>query len=379
MAAPAQSPVPIRRVEEAIVERVADRADEWFPGVGARPPVRLHALRVRPRAALYRVELGAGPGQRRLLAKVRRSWPEAAQDPGARPRLVSHLLPASDQTALEFAGLTALSALFGDGHPAFGAVRPLDHLPDANAILMEYVDAPTLRDVLLRSSRFWPHLRRGTDVGPESAWRRSGAWLRAFQHGMSRDGLPVRQATRDDVVDRFEAFGAFLSRTLGRRAAEEAVVAGPRLAADVLPERLPLAVGHGDFAPRNVFRLDDGRLAVFDPLCRWSVPRVEDLCRFLVALRLQASQVHSHGMAFGAADLERREAALLEGYRGEEGLPLAELRCYQLLVTLDKWSALVGSPARTLPGRLRAVSLGWASGFFQAETRRLVALTEAAA
>jgi hypothetical protein len=192
---------------------------------------------------------------------------------------------------------------------------------------------------------------------------------------MPGDGLPERQATRDDVVDRMEAFGSFLTTRLGTRAAGHAAQVGARLASDILPERPALAVGHGDYAPRNVFVLGDGRLAVFDPLTRWRVPRFEDLCRFLVAVRLQAVQVHTHGAAFGAKGLDRRERAVIEGYGGE-ALRRPELRCHQLLITLDRWSALVDSPSHGWPARLRKASLHRASGFLREETERLVRLIE---
>lgn len=361
----------------AIRRRVAERADEWFPGVGARPTVALRPLRERPRAALYCVLVGDGPRQRRLLAKVRRGWSGAVQEVGARPRLAPGLLPASEQTALEFTGLTAIFEVFGSGDRGFGAVRPLDHLAAEDAVLMEYVDAPTLRDVLLHSSRLAPQAWRQRDRRQEDAWRSSGSWLRVFQDQMPGAGLPARQATRDEVVDRFEAFGAFVASRLGERAAGDAARSGARLAADVLPRRLPLAVGHGDYAPRNVFLLSDGRPAVFDPLPRWLVPRFEDLCRFLVAFRLQGVQLHTHGAAYGAAALDLAEQAVIDGYSGGATLRLPELRCYQLLITLDKWAALVDSPSRGWAGRLRNASLARATGYVRAETRRLLALADA--
>ena len=373
------------RVESRILQRVTERADEWFPGVGARPAVTLRRLAERPRAVLYAVDVGEGAGRRPLvLAKVRRGWSGAAQETGARPRLSPDLLPASEQTALEFAGLTAIHAIFGDGSPDFGAVRPLEHLSADDAVLMEYVDAPTLRTVLARSSRLSPPFRRPRHHGNEP-WRRAGRWLRLFQEQMAGDGLPARQATRDDVVDRIEAFGSFLAGRLGARAVGPAARAGARLAADLLPERLPLAVGHGDYAPRNVFVAGDGRLTVFDPLSRWRVPRSEDLCRFLVADRLQAIQVHTHGAAYGVAGLDSRERAVIEGYYGnsdhgdsDDGTAdrRPELRCHQLLITLDRWSALVDSPSRGWPARLRNASLHRASGYLRKETERLVRLIE---
>jgi hypothetical protein len=371
--------VPIRRVEDVLLRRVAERAEEWLPGVGAGPPVELRLLRERPRALLYRIDVGEGPGRRLLLAKVRRGWPGSAQQAGARPRLVPDLLPAAEQTALEFAGLTAIHALFGADGQEFGAVRPLEHLAAEDAIVMEYVDAPTVRDVLAGGRRAALPGRRSARLRRADACRRSGAWLAAFQQQMPHEGLPARQATRDEVVDRFQAFTQFLTGRLGARAVGDAARSGARLAADVLPERLPLAVGHGDYAPRNLFALSNGRVAVFDPLCRWRVPRLEDLCRFLVAVRLQAAQLHTHGAAYGTRELDRCEAALIGGYRGAQDLPLPELRCYQLLITLDRWCALLDSPAGTPVGRLRRTSVVRASGYLRRETRRLVQLADAAA
>ena len=367
----------VPHLEALVVQRVTERADEWFPGVGNRPVVTLRRLAERPRAVLYAVDVGEGANRRPLvLAKVRRGWSGAVQQPGARPRLASDLLPAAEQTALEFAGLTALHRIFGSGSSDFGAVRPLEHLAADDTLLMDYVAAPTLRSVLAHSSRLSPQLRRSPHRPGEDAWRRAGSWLRRFQQQMPEAGLPARQATRDDVVDRLEAFGAFLAGRLGDRAAGYAARAGARLAADVLPERTPLAVGHGDYAPRNVFLAGDGRLTVFDPLPRWRVPRFEDLCRFLVAARLPAVQVHTQGMAYGAVALDRRERAVIEGYGGDAVLPLPELRCHQLLITLDRWSALVDSPSRGWPARPRMASLHRASGYLREETERLVRLIE---
>jgi hypothetical protein len=368
---------PPREVEDVLVRRVAERAEEWLPGVGPRPSVRLHLLRERPRALLYRVEVANGHRPSRLLAKVRRGWPGEAQAAGARPRLAPDLLPAAEQTALEFTGLSAIHAMFG-GSEEFGAVRPLDHLAAEDAIIMEYVQAPTVRELLVRGRGPSPAVARTARRRREDACRRSGAWLSSFQRRMPAADLPARQATREEVVDRFEAFTEFLTRRLGAGAVGGAARSGARLAADVLPARPALAVGHGDFAPRNLFALADGRVAVFDPLCRWQVPRFEDLCRFLVAVRLQGSQVHTHGVAYGSGELDRREAALIDGYGGGQQLPLAELRCYQLLITLDRWCALVDAPASSPLGRLRAAAVVRASGYLRRETRRLVELAQSA-
>jgi hypothetical protein len=188
------------------------------------------------------VEDGSRP-QRLVLAKVRRGWTAPERADGARPRLAPTLLPAAEQTALEFAGLTAVYEVFGNGDPDFGAIRPLEHLAADDTILMEYVDAPTLRNVLLRRNRLAPPIGRAAHHRGNDAWRRAGAWLRVFQQQMPRAGLPARQATREEVVDRFEAFSSFLTSRLGARSSGEAARTGASLAAAVLPERRPLAVG----------------------------------------------------------------------------------------------------------------------------------------
>jgi hypothetical protein len=367
-------------LDEVIVRRVAERAPHWFPDVGAAPAVRLQRLAERPRALLYAVQVGPTETPR-VLAKVRRDWPQSTRSrpDGARPRLTSDFLPAAEQTALEYRGLTAIRDMVGPADPAFAAVRPLDHLVAEHTVLLEYVAAGTLRNAMVRDSRLSPRRWRGDRRLPQEAWRRAGEWLRRYQQHMPHDGLPVRQRHRDDVVALFSAYGEFLERRIGGRTVAETARRGAELAADVLPEELPLAVGHGDFAPRNVFLLSDGRLAVFDPLPRWLVPRFDDLCRFLVGVRLNGLTLNTHGWSEGTRELDRRERDLIEGYGGDEPLPMRQVRCYQLLITLDKWSTLVDAPARSR-GRLRSglqeVSTRMSLRYLRGEVRRLLDLAE---
>jgi hypothetical protein len=313
---------------------------------------------------------------------VRRDWPAGpgARPAGGRPRLTSDFLPAAEQTDLEYRGLTAIAAMIDGSDPEFAVVRPLAHLVDHNTILMDFVRARTLRDVMVRGSRVSPQRwLPGGGRCPSDVWRRAGAWLRLFQQHMPAEGLPGRQQHRDEVTALFSALGEYLERRLGPGAAGDVARLGAKLAAEVLPRELPLAVGHSDYAARNVFLQDDGRLAVFDPLPRWQVPRFEDLCRFLVGLRLQGLPLHTHGLADGARELDRREREMIEGYGDGEQLPMAQLRCYQLLITLDKWSTLVEAMSGNHSNpvhRIRDTSLKLASGYVRAEARRVLRLAE---
>jgi hypothetical protein len=142
----------------------------------------------------------------------------------------------------------------------------------------------------------------------------------------------------------------------------------------MLPRELPLAVGHGDFAPRNML-LRQGRLAVIDPLPRWQVPVYDDLCRFLVGLRLIGEQVHTHGLAFGSDTLDALEEAAIAAYLGADA-QRAALRAYQLLILMDKWTAMLDSPRRDLRGRVVRRSATLADHRVRREAERLLDLAD---
>ena len=156
-------------------------------------------------------------------------------------------------------------------------------------------------------------------------------------------------------MDQFRAYQEFLAAEVGASAFAGLGDRGAELAAAVLPDFIPTAAGHGDYAPRNMFLDNGGRLTVFDPLPRFAVPAQDDLCRFLVGVRLLGLQLHTHGVAYSAADLERRESAVIAGYYADRPVPAAELRCYQAMIMLDKWSALVQPAGRRLSTRVQTL------------------------
>src|SRR5436190_6591288 len=97
---------PLGGVEEALVRRMADRAEEWFPDTPTGGEVELRLLSDRPRATMYGATLGRSPGSPRVLAKVRRDVPASppAADRG-RPSLARDPRGASDLTVWEHDGL----------------------------------------------------------------------------------------------------------------------------------------------------------------------------------------------------------------------------------------------------------------------------------
>jgi hypothetical protein len=94
-------------------------------------------------------------------------------------------------------------------------------------------------------------------------------------------------------------------------------------------------------------------------------------------MRLQGIQLHSHGAAYGRESVERREWQAIAGYYADAGeVPHAQLRLYELLLLLDKWSALVESRGNGAAARLRGLSLHVASGYLTNQARRLLVLAE---
>jgi hypothetical protein len=373
-------------IEDVIRARVSSRAHEWFPGVGQSPAVQIDILSRRPSCSLFVARVGSQPGAPRILAKARSASAEpgpAALAPAGnvpRPTLGTGSLTPFEQSAAEFRALQSFRALFGGDHPAFGAVRPLDWLAAEATILMDYVDAGTLRQRVMGELRVRRPLA-GADAPDPLPWHRAGEWLRAFQSSPTMQPLPARQSTRDEVAERFTAYHDYLAGQLGARGVGDVARRGAALACEVLPERLPLAVGHGDYAPRNMFVSADARVTVFDPLPRWRVPRYEDLCRFMVSLRLLGVQVHTRGAAIDERRIEEHERQVLSGYLADDDSCLAQVRSYQLLILLDKWSALVAASqsGRSLNRRVQRASLRLASGYLRGQARRLLELAAQAA
>jgi hypothetical protein len=365
---------------QAVVERVRAEASHWFPGIPPNPDVHLRPLGARRRSRLYAVSLGDAAAPPLMIAKVRNENTAVAGGPGRprRPILAAAAVGEAELTECEFAALRQLEAVFaGQDDPRFGAVRALAHLPAHHTILMGLAPGVPLRDLLTRWSRLRPGRRR-EEPAPDAVFRAVGAWLRRFHDATPTTGHPVRQGTGEEVVAHFQALEEFLGRRLGRRFGRLAG-AGSDLARQLLPSGvLPLAVGHGDFAPRNVMCDRAGRIVVLDPLARWAVPEQEDLCRFLVGVQLNGLQVHTRGAAHAADTLARWQDEVLKGYYGQ-GAPLGAVRCYQLLVTLDKWSALVEPALHDgVKATLRTISQDAASGYVRAQAERLVALARSA-
>jgi hypothetical protein len=344
-------------------------ASRYFPELGdSAVTVRLVHEQRRPQSCLYRFALDSPAARRDVVVKVQR--PRGRWD--ARPRMVRSPDP-THQHEWQYRGMCRIHHHFaGLGDDRFGSIKPLDDLPEHRAFVMGYIHVPTLHRLILNESRLRGPFGNHSKSALSRTFNNAGAWLRAYHDLAPEPGTHVRQPERDEVVELFGRYGAFLGEALRREPFFERMSeAAARRALDTLPAKLPLATGHSDFAPRNVFVGPADRVTVFDAVPRWLVPIFEDVACFTTNLRLIGLQVITLGTAFDRRQLERYRRHFIAGYFGNDEAALEALQVYEILVLLDKWSAVM-----TAKPRLATLRLAAATRVFSSEFRRLVTQLE---
>lgn len=365
----------------AVAERAAAEGGTWFPELGGQcPRIDVVASQTRPRCFLYRVELTGGGTTRPVMVKVRHSDPSLRRPSlwEDRPVLAPVRVLSDESTAQrEYAGLRLIDeALRGQGTDRFGVLRPLAWLPEHAAIVTDFVQQPTLRTALQGATRLRVRDRSRLDATP---WANAGAWLRLFHDHRTPLVLPPRTDTAAEVGSLYRQFADFLVDRVGARGVlGELSASGADIATRALPAELPLGTGHGDFVPNNMFTTPEGRITVFDPLPLWRAPVYQDVATLLVGLRTLPVQAVTQGLALPRRSLARYEVGFLRGYFGTDPVPGTAVAAFQLLVLLEKWSALVSRRARDgrVRSQLREARTRVFSRHYHAEARRLLRLLE---
>lgn len=335
-------------------------ANRYFPDFRqAEVNVALTGAWRRPRSTLYRFQLSAGGVQRFVLIKIPASPGETGiqvQDEGqsrrARPRLASDTDPTI-KVRLEYVAFNTIHAYFQNlQDPRFGTIRILDLLSRYSAIVMEEAKDPSLRQLFAQASFSLP--RGKSSVELEAAFRNAGAWLHAYHALHTRVQAETRHARRADFIESITQFTDFLTEAVGdARFFQQVALTTTGQALDALPEGLPLGLGHGDFAMRNILVGPQGRVTLLDTLARWRTPIYEDIAYFLIALKTTWPQVLSQGLAFSASRLAHYEREFLSGYFGPEPVDLGVIRLFEIQALLDKWSATTVRLYPSWQGRLQ--------------------------
>lgn len=318
---------------------------QYFADLGQVPVnIQLVNEQVRQASILYRFKVSAGTAGCSVLIKVpltrgttvRASAATPAGDD--RPRLGS-ITDADSKCWLEYRALSTIQAYFNNlNDPRFGTIRVLDFLPDDRAIIMEESCDPSLNQLVMKASRVYPSLWKMDLCEP---FYNTGAWLRAY-HALSKpDDVTIRHSRRADFINTINAFTNYLGSAYEDNTFFDKVASLTTTAAlEILPQTLPLGLGHGDFAMRNVLVGPNHRITVLDTLARWQKPIYEDIAYFLTAFKFNRLQVFSQGVALNPAYLIRHEQAFLAGYFDLEPVPYSTIRLYEIQALLDKWASI---------------------------------------
>ena len=322
------------------------KAAEYFPDLsGARTVVRLRRADERELSAVYVLDL-EGNGHRHPIIVKRCGKPtdEQQEAPSSdRPR-IGAWTPPEKLWQFEQATLSAIWEHFDAvGDPHLGAVRLLDVLPDYGAIVLERLECPTLRTLLMRTG-WWRGSPASAELG--AALRNAGAWLRAFQQIPPLEHTRPRFTRRTELLDSIEEFAGDLERAGAGGVVRSIVSPTQAVARSILPEELPTGLGHGDFAPRNVLVGTDHRVFIIDTVGKWSWPVYQDIAYFLTAMKTIGPQIFSSGLLFSDAAMAAFEAEFLRGYYGEETPPLAVIRLFEIQCLLARWCSAVDRYAR---------------------------------
>lgn len=318
-------------------------ASAWFESPG-KAEVRHVRTQVRRNATLYYFDVHVGASRHSVVVKV----PFGRRQGGSGARRARKILPdelrilpisTSDvRGSLEHATLERIHRRFAeDGDERFGAIRVLDHLPEAQALVMVCCPDPNLDDLFVRRSRLYLH-RRSPRI--EGAIRNAGAWLCRYHELPALQETADRAVLRADLLASIDRFATYLREAVGDPAFFERLRDTIRRAADSsLPERLPLATNHGDFVPRNILVGDGDRVTVFDTRAQWRAPIYEDVARFLVALSASELQMMGQGWMYGRAELAGYESEFLRGYFDGDAVPLRAVRIFECQRLLALWVA----------------------------------------
>lgn len=329
---------------KALTDHIRENAPQYFTDLEKLEfDVKLREKQERPASTLYQFSIGDVEKNRTIFVKVPHSHKLSADPIDEvsiyKPRLFART-ETSDMYKLEY---TALSTIYNHftslGEKQLGTIRVLDYLPEYQAIVVEATGDPNLRQLFLEKSRLRiPH--KSPDLHP--VFQNTGRWLRAY-HGISKeDNVKIRHAHRYEYTEAIVKLTDYMATVLGDKPFFQRTTSFlDGSAYRFLPESLPMGLGHGDFAMRNILVGAGARITVIDTFAKWRTPIYEDIGYFLHGLRMSAPQVFSQGLAFGPDQLLGYENSFLGGYFGQKQIPYPAIRLFEILALLDKWSSIL--------------------------------------
>jgi len=319
---------------------------KYYPNPeGAETEVRLLSEQHRASSSLYRFEVVNNLARYNILAKGidLANNPKRVEITGidSRPRLAPGPTDYRIKPWLEYTALKAIHEHFAKlGNPSVGTIRVLDFIQDTQTIVMDEHRDPSLRSLFAKANCL-NHLRgRAPDL--RKAFFNAGVWLKTYSTLPKVENVITRLPKRDDFNASVITFADFLSPIFADTSffqrVEKIVIPATE---ELMPCELPLGIGHGDYAMRNILVGENDRVTAFDTCAKWRVPIYEDIAYFLVQLETNGLQVLSQGFAIDSRTLAAYQREFLAGYFGEAHIPIEVIRLFQIQSLLDSWSSQV--------------------------------------
>ncbi|MBK5277847.1 MAG: hypothetical protein JJE09_03180 [Bacteroidia bacterium] len=325
------------------MDHIRSHASRYYPVlVSEKFGVQLLSKQERPSAMLYRFKVGSETQIRSVFVKVPLRL--SGNSPKKRSTFEKpQLFPKTESRDMHWLHYTALKTIYNYftslDKEQLGAIRVLDYLPQYHAIFTEESSDPKLRNLFFGENRL---LFPFGQARLSPAYQNVGVWLRLYHAMPKEQDVKVRSQHRNDYIEVITTITDFLTKMLGSESffKETASILIDK-ARETLPDSLPLGLGHGDYAMRNILVGPNFRVTTLDTFAKWRMPIYEDIGYFLNDLKMSSLQVMSHGLAFNLNQLATYEQAFLKGYFGQESIPYPAIRLYEALALLDKWSSKI--------------------------------------
>jgi hypothetical protein len=327
---------------EIILGHIISHAKEYFPELEGRDiSVSIITQEHREYSSLYRIQVKDSVKTQKLFVK---SFPQNTESkPSITLSTRARLAPAGNnkrqRTWLEYTALKAIDDHFTAlDNPNLGSIRILDFIKNPQTIVMEETTLPDLRHIFFKHSSWRNFI--GRPVEYLDTFYNAGAWLREYSSIAKYENVTTRHEKSREFLETFSELVSYVKNECGKKAffdwvEDIALAAGARH----LPTDLPLGLGHGDYAMRNILVKPDGGVISFDTAAKWRTPIYEDIAYFLTRLETNRLQIFSFGLAVRAPVIHSCQEAFLSGYFQNNAVPIESLRLYQVSVLLDSWSA----------------------------------------
>jgi len=324
---------------------------QYYPQLDTRTTrVRLAKKEDRLTSRLYYFDITDQHQTKPILVKV--SFPES-QKRNVSQLTKPRLYPATDpfdMPTFEYQALSKIdSHLRGVDPGNISTIKVLDFIPDKYAIVMEAIQHQNLRTGYLKASS---RLYRNPPLSLISAFQNAGRWLSLFHSFPLDDHVQDRHTHPKDFISHITVLADHLIKhTHNTQFLTDFKAHITSLANQYLPQNLPLGLGHGDFAARNILVNRRGTVTVFDTFAKWNAPIYEDIGYFLNNIRSSWYQITTLGFIYPPQYINAYEKAFLSGYFEDTPIPYPQIKLFEILALLDKWA---DSIERTYSGTRRS-------------------------